>query len=153
MDWVCLSVRIERKTVNLTESDRDRRLLELLLAACRCACSVYKPDIHPGGDLVPVISRTPSITGTVKATSIWKAEDTNTLFVSIRGTSCKTDHLVNFNKNQKDAASVFVSLGNLEIFQTLTVIFRRSQVLKSKSLPIVASWLVQQLCFPGSPKR
>ncbi|KAF5626698.1 uncharacterized protein FTJAE_9555 [Fusarium tjaetaba] len=44
-----------------------------------CACSVYKPDIHPGGDLVPVISRTPSITGTVKATSIWKSEDTNTL--------------------------------------------------------------------------
>ncbi|KAF5589358.1 hypothetical protein FPCIR_6804 [Fusarium pseudocircinatum] len=66
----------------------DRDLLELLLAACRCACSVYKPDLHPGGDLVPVISRTPSITGTVKATSIWKSEDANTL-------------------NQKDATSVF----------------------------------------------
>ncbi|SCN90949.1 uncharacterized protein FFE2_07154 [Fusarium fujikuroi] len=56
--------------------------------ACRCACSVYKPDVHPGGDLVPVISRTPSITGTVKATSIWKSEDTNTL-------------------NQKNTTSVF----------------------------------------------
>ncbi|KAF5588517.1 hypothetical protein FPANT_6592 [Fusarium pseudoanthophilum] len=89
----------------------DRDLLELLLAACRCACSVYKPDVHPGGDLVPVISRTPSITGTVKATSIWKSEDTNTLFVSIRGTSCKTDHLVNFNRNQKDSASVFAFPG------------------------------------------
>ncbi|KAF5656129.1 hypothetical protein FCIRC_13767 [Fusarium circinatum] len=53
-----------------------------------CACSVYKSDVHPGGDLVPVISRTPSITGTVKATSIWKSEGTNTL-----------DH--------KDSASVF----------------------------------------------
>ncbi|KAH7222451.1 Alpha/Beta hydrolase protein [Fusarium oxysporum] len=92
----------------------DRDLLELLLAACRCACSVYKPDVHPGGDLVPVISRTPSITGTVKATSIWKSEDTNTLFVSIRGTSCKTDHLVNFNRNQKDAASVFAFPGSDE---------------------------------------
>ncbi|ENH66677.1 hypothetical protein FOC1_g10002185 [Fusarium oxysporum f. sp. cubense race 1] len=56
-----------------------------------CACSVYKPDVHPGGDLVPVISRTPSITGTVKATSIWKSEYTNTL-------------------NQKDAASVFIEI-------------------------------------------
>ncbi|EWG44873.1 hypothetical protein FVEG_15738 [Fusarium verticillioides 7600] len=89
----------------------DRDLLELLLAACRCACSVYKPDVHPGRDLVPVISRAPSITGTVKATSIWKSEDTNTLFVSIRGTSCKTDHLVNFNRNQKDSASVFAFPG------------------------------------------
>ncbi|EXA01960.1 hypothetical protein FOWG_01670 [Fusarium oxysporum f. sp. lycopersici MN25] len=92
----------------------DRDLLELLLAACRCACSVYKPDVHPGGDLVPVISRTPSITGTVKATSIWKSKDTNTLFVSIRGTSCKTDHLVNFNRNQKDTASVFAFPGSDE---------------------------------------
>ncbi|KAF5966472.1 hypothetical protein FBULB1_11635 [Fusarium bulbicola] len=57
-----------------------------------CACSVYKPDVHPGGDLVPVISRTPSITGTVKATSIWKSEDTNTL-------------------NHKDSASVFAFPG------------------------------------------
>jgi hypothetical protein len=87
----------------------DHDIVQLLLTACRCACSVYKPDIQPGGDLVPVISRTPSITGTIKATSIWKAEDTNTLFVSIRGTSCKADHLVNFNRNQKDAASLFVS--------------------------------------------
>ncbi|TXC10912.1 hypothetical protein FocTR4_00006176 [Fusarium oxysporum f. sp. cubense] len=60
-----------------------------------CACSVYKPDVHPGGDLVPVISRTPSITGTAKATSIWKLEDTNTL-------------------NQKDAASVFAFPGSDE---------------------------------------
>ncbi|KAF5719955.1 hypothetical protein FMUND_4425 [Fusarium mundagurra] len=73
----------------------DRDLLELLLAACRCACSVYKPDVHPGGDLVPVISRTPSITGTVKATSIWKSEDTNTV-------------------NQKDSASVFTFPGTKE---------------------------------------
>ncbi|KAL5596336.1 hypothetical protein FOVSG1_010025 [Fusarium oxysporum f. sp. vasinfectum] len=92
----------------------DLDLLELLLAACRCACSVYKPDVHPGGDLVPVISRTPSITGTAKATSIWKLEDTNTLFVSIRGTSRKTDHLVNLNRNQKDAASVFAFPGSDE---------------------------------------
>lgn len=56
-----------------------------------------------------MISRTPSITGSVKATSIWKSEDTSTLFVSIRGTSCKADHLVNFNRNQKDPGSVFVS--------------------------------------------
>ncbi|KAH7168109.1 Alpha/Beta hydrolase protein [Fusarium sp. MPI-SDFR-AT-0072] len=99
------------------EISKDRDLLELLLAACRCACSVYKPDVDPGGDLVPVISRTPSITGTVKATSIWKSEDTNTLFVSIRGTSCKTDHLVNFNRNQKDAASVFAFPGiNEQVF-------------------------------------
>lgn len=108
MDWVCLS-QDNRSLLIQSNLGRDRDLLELLLAACRCACSVYKPDVHPGGDLVPVISRTPSITGTVKATSIWKSEDTNTLFVSIRGTSCKTDHLVNFNRNQKDAASVFVS--------------------------------------------
>ncbi|KAF5538592.1 hypothetical protein FPHYL_12491 [Fusarium phyllophilum] len=60
-----------------------------------CACSVYKPDAHPGGNLVPVISRTPSITGTVKATSIWKSEDTNTL-------------------NQKDSASVFAFPGMKE---------------------------------------
>ncbi|KAF5973036.1 hypothetical protein FCOIX_8987 [Fusarium coicis] len=31
----------------------DRGLLELLLAACRCACSVYKPDVHLGRDLEP----------------------------------------------------------------------------------------------------
>ena len=106
--YVCLPQE-NRSLLIQSNLGRDRDLLELLLAACRCACSVYKPDVHPGGDLVPVISRTPSITGTVKATSIWKSEDTNTLFVSIRGTSCKTDHLVNFNRNQKDAASVFVS--------------------------------------------
>ncbi|KAH6958080.1 Alpha/Beta hydrolase protein [Fusarium avenaceum] len=95
----------------------DHDLVQLLLTACRCACSVYKQDIQPGGDLVPVISRTPSITGTIKATSIWKEEDTNTLFVSIRGTSCKADHLVNFNRNQKDAASLFTFPGcQKEIF-------------------------------------
>ncbi|SCN68255.1 uncharacterized protein FFB20_02965 [Fusarium fujikuroi] len=104
--------KVDEQTSQPWTGDRD--LLELLLAACRCACSVYKPDVHPGGDLVPVISRTPSITGTVKATSIWKSEDTNTLFVSIRGTSCKTDHLVNFNRNQKDAGSVFVFPGTKE---------------------------------------
>ncbi|QGI59856.1 hypothetical protein CEK27_003827 [Fusarium fujikuroi] len=104
--------KVDEQTSQPWTGDRD--LLELLLAACRCACSVYKPDVHPGGDLVPVISRTPSITGTVKATSIWKSEDTNTLFVSIRGTSCKTDHLVNFNKKQKDAGSVFAFPGTNE---------------------------------------
>ncbi|CVL12163.1 hypothetical protein LB506_010721 [Fusarium annulatum] len=104
--------KVDEQTSQPWTGDRD--LLELLLAACRCACSVYKPDVHPGGDLVPVISRTPSITGTVKATSIWKSEDTNTLFASIRGTSCKTDHLVNFNRNQKNATSVFAFPGTKE---------------------------------------
>lgn len=71
-----------------------------------------------------MISRTPSITGTVKATSIWKSEDTNTLFVSIRGTSCKTDHLVNFNRNQKNATSVFVSRWSLLFLSNINIYFK-----------------------------
>ncbi|QGI77075.1 hypothetical protein CEK25_003804 [Fusarium fujikuroi] len=122
--------KVDEQTSQPWTGDRD--LLELLLAACRCACSVYKPDVHPGGDLVPVISRTPSITGTVKATSIWKSEDTNTLFVSIRGTSCKTDHLVNFNRNQKNTTSVFVSRWSLLFLSNINSYFKAFQGTKEQ---------------------
>ncbi|KAM5353716.1 hypothetical protein ACJ41O_000366 [Fusarium nematophilum] len=87
--------------------DCDLGVIQLLLSACRCACSVYDTKTQPGADLMPVISRTPSITGTVKATSIWKADAEKTLFVSIRGTASKMDHMVNFNKDSRDAAAMF----------------------------------------------
>ncbi|KAJ3542503.1 hypothetical protein NM208_g4056 [Fusarium decemcellulare] len=92
----------------------DDDLIQLVLAACRCACSVYKAKTQPGDDLLPIISRTPSLTGTVKATSIWKMDNTKTLFVSIRGTASATDHMVNFNTDRKNAASVFAFPGGFE---------------------------------------
>ena len=64
--------------------------------------------MQPSLDLIPVLSKTPSITGSVKATSIWKNAATKTLFVSVRGTACAADHMVNLNKDGRDAATTFV---------------------------------------------
>ncbi|KAF5673863.1 hypothetical protein FHETE_3250 [Fusarium heterosporum] len=112
-----LQFHLSRLAKEISKYENSKVRDELSEPWTGCACSVYKPDIQPGGDLVPVISRTPSITGVIKATSIWKAEDTHTLFVAIRGTSCNVDHLVNFNRNQKDASSLFRFPGsNGEVF-------------------------------------
>ncbi|CAM1503554.1 Fc.00g011450.m01.CDS01 [Cosmosporella sp. VM-42] len=83
------------------------KISKLLVAACQCACSVYKPSVQPSPDLIPMLSKTPSITGTIKATSIWKNNTTKTLFVSVRGTACAADHMVNLNKESRDAAATF----------------------------------------------
>ncbi|KAF4982820.1 hypothetical protein FZEAL_1612 [Fusarium zealandicum] len=93
------------QTLMQTHSDPD--LIQLLVSACRCACSVYNAKIQPGDNLMPVISRTPSAMGKVKATSIWKADATKTLFASIRGTASKADHMVNFNRDREDAGPTF----------------------------------------------
>ncbi|KAF4970071.1 hypothetical protein FSARC_2817 [Fusarium sarcochroum] len=102
-----LQFHLSRLAKEISKYENSKVYDEVAKPWTGCACSVYKPDTQPGGDLLPVISRTPSITGTVKATSIWKEDETKTLFVSIRGTACKTDHLVNFNRDRKDTASVF----------------------------------------------
>ncbi|KAF5021927.1 hypothetical protein F66182_6030 [Fusarium sp. NRRL 66182] len=102
-----LQFHLSRLAKEISKYDNSKVRDEIAEPWNGCACSVYKPDAQPGGDLLPVISRTPSITGTVKATSIWKMDEIKTLFVSIRGTACKADHLVNFNRDRKDAAPVF----------------------------------------------
>ncbi|KAK3387878.1 hypothetical protein B0H63DRAFT_471070 [Podospora didyma] len=90
---------------------------QLLQAACRCSSLVYEPSQQPslwGLQLAPVLHRTPSMMGTVKAASMWKIDHVRipgwsgkTLMVSIRGTATKADHMVNMNGESKDASSVF----------------------------------------------
>ncbi|KAK3370940.1 hypothetical protein B0T24DRAFT_577929 [Lasiosphaeria ovina] len=89
----------------------------LLQAACRCSSMVYDPTQQPslyGLELEPVLHRTPSMMGTVKAASMWKINNVRisgwsgkTLMVSIRGTATKTDHMVNMNGEPRDASGVF----------------------------------------------
>lgn len=71
---------------------------------------VYDPVAQPGPELIPVMSRTPSMTGTTKAMSIWKFPKSQALIVSVRGSSSAADHMVNMNATPKDASSTFVSL-------------------------------------------
>lgn len=69
---------------------------------------VYNTISDSGSELIPVISRTPSMTGTTKAMSIWKFPQSNALIVSVRGTASAADHMVNLNANPKDGRSLFV---------------------------------------------
>lgn len=92
---------------------------ELLKAVCQCAVMVYDQTqvIGPKGfDIEPVLHRTPSTLGTVKASSMWKLPfvpipgwNGKTLVVSVRGTATIADHMVNMNDKPKDAGGLFVS--------------------------------------------
>jgi len=91
---------------------------ELLKATCQCAVMVYDQTqvIGPKGfEIEPVLHRSPSALGTVKASSMWKLPfvpipgwNGKTLVVSVRGTSTIADHVVNMNDKPKDASSLFV---------------------------------------------
>ncbi|KAK4670712.1 uncharacterized protein QC763_213520 [Podospora pseudopauciseta] len=90
---------------------------ELIRAACQCAVMVYdqtQPMGVKGFDIEPVLHRSPSSMGTVKAYSMWKIPFTpipgwsgKTLVVSIRGTATVMDHMVNMNGKPKDASTLF----------------------------------------------
>ncbi|KAK0751769.1 Alpha/Beta hydrolase protein [Schizothecium vesticola] len=90
---------------------------ELIKAVCQCAVMVYDQTqvIGPKGfDIEPVLHRTPSTLGTVKASSMWKLPfvpipgwNGKTLVVSVGGTSTIADHMVNMNDKPKDAACLF----------------------------------------------
>ncbi|KAK0672344.1 Alpha/Beta hydrolase protein [Cercophora samala] len=90
---------------------------ELIRAACQCAVMVYdqtQPIGVKGFDIEPVLHRSPSSMGTVKACSMWKIPFTpipgwsgKTLVVSIRGTATMMDHMVNMNGKPKDASTIF----------------------------------------------
>jgi hypothetical protein len=92
---------------------------ELIKTVCQCAVMVYDQTqvIGPKGfDIEPVLHRTPSTLGTVKASSMWKLPfvpipgwNRKTLVVSVRGTSTIADHMVNMNDKPKDAGCLFVS--------------------------------------------
>lgn len=95
-------------------------MAQLLYAACQCSSFIYDPITQSDHDLVPVMSRTPSMTGTEKAACIWKMGSTNSLIVSIRGTASAADHMVNMNGTPKDASSVFVSLFSIQSLTSMT---------------------------------
>lgn len=77
---------------------------QLLYAACQCSSYIYDPVMQSNADLVPIMTRTPSVTGTEKAACIWKMATTNSLIVSIRGTASAADHMVNLNGQPTDAS-------------------------------------------------
>lgn len=77
---------------------------QLLYAACQCSSYIYDPVMQSDADLIPIMSRTPSVTGTEKAACIWKMGSTNSLIVSIRGTASAADHMVNLNGQPTDAS-------------------------------------------------
>jgi hypothetical protein len=83
---------------------------QLLYAACQCSSYIYDPVMQSDAELVPVISRTPSVTGTEKAACIWKMGSTNSLIVAVRGTASAADHMVNLNGAPKDASALVVSI-------------------------------------------
>ncbi|KAH6879393.1 Alpha/Beta hydrolase protein [Thelonectria olida] len=83
------------------------QLLALLVTACECASSVYTPDKQPNPELSLVRFKAASITGTVKAASIWKNDATKTLFVSVRGTASAADNMVNLNNESQDTVTSF----------------------------------------------
>lgn len=100
--------------------DSSPGMCQLLQAACQCSSLVYDqkqlPDVE-GIHLEPLMHRTPSMTGTVKAASMWKIADVpvpgwsgKTLVVSIRGTASGADHMVNMNGAPRDASSFLVGL-------------------------------------------
>lgn len=101
------------KLTNCWCSSHD--MARFLQAACRCASLVYdyptQPSSWGGLKMEPIMHRTPSVTGTVKAASMWKTSHYNkqtTLFVSVRGTASTADHVVNLNGEPKDVGSLFV---------------------------------------------
>jgi hypothetical protein len=120
--WYILIPFVCGSSRNLADERRSSLgLAQLLYVACQCSSMVYDPIQQPrlaGFDLRPVMHRTPSMTGTVKASSMWKIENApvpeltgKTLIVSIRGTATGADHIVNMNGERKDAGSVFVRAG------------------------------------------
>ena len=85
-------------------------LAQLVHAACQCSNLVYGPVRNQDPDLVQLLNRTPSFTGTNKAFSIWKVDSLKALVVSVRGTSCVADHMVNMNAEVVDASRLLVSV-------------------------------------------
>ncbi|KAM7215862.1 Alpha/Beta hydrolase fold [Rhypophila decipiens] len=95
---------------------------EFLRVICQCAIMVYdqKQEVSgpKGFDIEPVLHRTPSSMGTVKAASMWKVPFTpipgwsgKTLVVSVRGSATIADHMVNMNGKSKDIRSLFTVEG------------------------------------------
>ncbi|KAK4200875.1 Alpha/Beta hydrolase protein [Triangularia verruculosa] len=90
---------------------------ELIRAACQCAVMVYDQTQEigvKGFDVEPVLHRSPSFMGNVKACSMWKIPFTpipgwrgKTLVISIRGTATAFDHMVNMNGKAMDASNLF----------------------------------------------
>ncbi|KAM7183570.1 Alpha/Beta hydrolase fold [Naviculisporaceae sp. PSN 640] len=91
---------------------------EMLRVVCQCAVMVYDQKQVVGGlkgfEIEPVLHRTPSSMGTVKASSMWKVPFTpipgwtgKTLVVSVRGSTTIADHMVNLNGKPKDAGELF----------------------------------------------
>ncbi|KAK4171643.1 Alpha/Beta hydrolase protein [Triangularia setosa] len=90
---------------------------ELIRATCKCAVMVYDQTQQIGAkgfDIEPVLHRSPSSMGTVKACSMWKIPFTaipgwngKTLVISIRGTATIIDHMVNMNGKSKNTINLF----------------------------------------------
>lgn len=83
---------------------------QLLYAACQCSSYIYDAVLQQSdAELVPVMSRTPSMTGTEKAACIWRMGELHTLIVSVRGTASAADHMVNLSGQPTDASEVLGS--------------------------------------------
>ncbi|KAM5363048.1 hypothetical protein ACJZ2D_012233 [Fusarium nematophilum] len=117
----------------------------LLAAACQCACSVYEPGAQPSPELIPVLSKAPSIAGTSKASSIWKNDATKTLFVSVRGTASLADHMVNLNNESQDAAAINLGRGATPVFA-----HRGFLACTNVLLPCFTREIIQQVELDGS---
>lgn len=96
------------------------------------------------GELVPVMTRTPSMTGSEKAACIWKMASTGSLIVSIRGTASAADHMVNLNGTPKDASAMFVSgsVTGTNMYIGLLIDYRILAT-DRRSTPTGDSWLAQ----------
>ncbi|KAK0616945.1 Alpha/Beta hydrolase protein [Immersiella caudata] len=124
---------------------------ELLKATCQCAAMVYDQtqQLGPKGfDIEPVLHRTPSSMGTVKASSMWKIPFTpipgwsgKTLVVSIKGTSTITDHMVNMNGKSKDASKLFKIPGQETPVQAHAGFLSCAEAL----IPAITTGILQQL--------
>ncbi|KAK4444484.1 Alpha/Beta hydrolase protein [Podospora aff. communis PSN243] len=126
---------------------------ELLKATCQCAAMVYDQtqELGPKGfDIEPVLHRTPSSMGTVKASSMWKIPFTpipgwngKTLIVSIKGTSTITDHMVNMNGKSKDASKLFTVPGQDTPVQAHAGFLSCAEAL----VPAITEGILQQLAL------
>lgn len=118
---------------------------ELMYAACQCSSMVYSPVAQAVPELIPVMSRTPSMTGTTKAVSIWKLGRSNALIVSVRGSASAADHMVNMNANPKDASSIFVRPLFLPKYCNTDEI-ARSQTLQQQFTHTAVFWPARKHC-------
>ncbi|KAH8173603.1 lipase (class 3) domain-containing protein [Sarocladium implicatum] len=130
-----------------------RDMGQLLYAASQCSSYIYDPVMQTNADLVPIMTRTPSVTGTEKAACIWKMATTKSLIVSIRGTASAADHMVNLNGQPTDATgflglevgrSVTAHKGFLSCAETLLPI-----VLKDLIRLVQADSSIRQITFTG----